>query len=114
MTRVPGVRVVARTSAFAFKGAGRDIREIGRRLDVEGVIEGSVQKSGDQVRITVQLNRVPDGTHLWSRKYDRRLGEIFALRNEISQAIAGELRTSPRPRPLYTTDAAYRLYQEGR
>ncbi len=115
LSRVPNLRVVARTSAFAFKGAGKDIREIGRQLGVDGVIEGSVQESGGQARITVQLNRVSDGTHLWSRKFDRPLTDVFAIQNEISQAIASELRGSSTslPPPTGATEA-YRLYEEGR
>jgi TolB-like protein/Tfp pilus assembly protein PilF len=115
LSRVPNLRVVARTSAFAFKGAGKDIREIGKQLNVGGVIEGSVQEFSGQVRITVQLNRVSDGTHLWSRKYDRPLRDVFAIQNEISQAIANELRGNAIVRTAPTTNAeAYRLYEEGR
>jgi eukaryotic-like serine/threonine-protein kinase len=115
LSRVPNLRVVARTSAFAFKGAGKDIREIGKQLDVTGVIEGSVQESSGQVRITVQLNRVSDGTHLWSRKYDRPLRDIFAIQNDISQAIANELRGGPIARSVPASNPeAYRLYEEGR
>jgi TolB-like protein/cytochrome c-type biogenesis protein CcmH/NrfG len=115
LSRLPNLRVVARTSAFAFKGAGKDIREIGKQLNVTGVIEGSVQKSGSQIRITVQLNRVSDGTHLWSRKYDRPLLDEFAIQNEISQAIANELRGGGVAQPPPSGNAeAYRLYEEGR
>ena len=115
LSRVPNLRVVARTSAFAFKGKSADVREIGRQLDVNGVIEGSVQESEGQLRITVQLNRVSDGTHLWSRKYDRPLRDVFGLQNEISQAIAGELRGSAAAQSPPTKNAeAWRLYEEGR
>jgi TolB-like protein/Tfp pilus assembly protein PilF len=115
LSRVPNLRVVARTSAFAFKGAARDVREIGKQLNVGAVIEGSVQKSDNQVRITVQLNRASDGTHLWSRKYDRQLRDIFAIQNEISQAIANELRAPSHSQPPPTSNAeAYRSYEEGR
>lgn len=115
LSRVPKLRVVARTSAFVFKGTAKDVREIGKQLDVDSVIEGSVQESGGQVRITVQLNRVSDGTHLWSRQYDRPLRDVFAIQNEISQSIASELRGSPLARSAPTSNAeAYRLYEEGR
>src|SRR5215467_3162988 len=95
LSRVPNLRVVARTSAFAFKGKANDIRQIGHQLNVSAVLEGSVRKSGDQLRITAQLNRVADGTHLWSRTYDRQLRDIFAVQREISQAIADQLRAGP-------------------
>jgi len=114
LSRVPNLRVVARTSAFAFKGKASDVREIGRRLNVEAVLEGSVRKSGDQLRITAQLNRVSDGTHLWSRTYDRQLRDIFTVQREISQSIASYLRAGRVPKRSGTEDlAALDLYQEG-
>ena len=77
LTHVEDLRVVARTSAFAFKGKQEDIREIGRKLNVESVLEGSVRKSGNRLRITAQLIKVSDGYHLWSEKFDRNLEDIF-------------------------------------
>ena len=115
LTRVPNLHVVARTSAFAFKGKPADVREIGRQLNVNTVLEGSVRKSGDQLRITAQLARVSDGYHLWSRTYDRRLQDVFAVQREISQTIAGLLRGGDLPARSQPRDLeAYRLYQEGR
>ncbi|HLX42748.1 MAG TPA: tetratricopeptide repeat protein [Bryobacteraceae bacterium] len=118
LSRVPNLRVVARTSAFAFKGKNTDIREIGKQLNVNAVIEGSVRKSGDRLRITAQLNRVSDGYHMWSRTYDRELRDVFAVQREISQSIASELRAGQLPTREHrepTKDLeAYRLYQEGR
>lgn len=115
LSRVPNLRVVARTSAFAFKGKAIDVREIGRQLNVAAVLEGSVRKSGDRLRITAQLNRASDGTHLWSRTFDRRLSDIFAVQREISQSIAAQLRAGQVPPRSQTHDLeAYRLYQEGR
>lgn len=115
LSRVPNLRVVARTSAFEFKGKPHDIREIGRQLNVSTVLEGSVRKAGQQLRITAQLNRVSDGTHLWSHTYDRPLRDIFALQREISQAIASQLGAGQIAHRESTTDLeAYRLYQEGR
>lgn len=114
LSRVPKLRVVARTSAFAFKGKNTDIRQIGQ-LNVDAVLEGSVRKDGDKLRITAQLNRVSDGTHLWSRTFDRQLRDIFATQREISQSIADQLRAGQIPeRPSTTNLAAYDLYQEGR
>jgi TolB-like protein len=115
LSRVPNLRVVARTSAFAFKGKANDIRQIGQQLNVNTVLEGSVRKDGDQLRITAQLNRVSDGTHLWSRTFDRQFRDVFAVQREISQAIAGQLRAGQVPHREPTTNLeAYRLYQEGR
>lgn len=115
LTRVPNLRVVARTSAFAFKGRAVDIRKIGEQLNVAAVLEGSVRKAGDQLRITAQLARVSDGYHLWSHTYDRSLRDIFAVQREISQAITDQLRAGEVPRHEQPHDIeAWRLYQEGR
>src|SRR5207237_8598548 len=115
LSRVPNLHVVARTSAFAFKDKAADIRQIGQQLNVTTVLEGSVRKSGDELRITAQLNRVTDGYHLWSRTYDRPLRDIFSVQREISQSIADQLRAGEVPRRETTGDLeAYRLYQEGR
>ncbi len=98
LTHVEGLRVVARTSAFSFRGKKIDIREIGSRLNVETLLEGSVRKAGNRVRITAQLISVADGYHLWSEKYDRDIGElccpedIFAIQDEISLAMVEELK----------------------
>jgi len=92
LTRVEGLRVVARTSCFAFKGKNEDIRGIGRKLNVDHVLEGSVRKAGKRVRITGQLIKISDGYHLWSDKFDRDLEDIFEVQDEISLAIARELK----------------------
>ncbi len=114
ISRVPNLRVVARTSAFAFKGKAVDVRQIGKQLNVEAVLEGSVRKAGDELRITAQLNRVSDGTHLWSRTYDRKLRDVFAVQQEISQTIAGQLRVGEIPKGQPTSNLeAYDRYQEG-
>lgn len=88
LTKVRGLQVVARTSSFSFKGKNEDIREIGKKLNASSLIEGSVRKSGNKVRITVQLINVSDGTHYWSEVYDRELIDIFQVQDEISLAIA--------------------------
>jgi TolB-like protein/Flp pilus assembly protein TadD len=114
LSRVNGLRVVARTSAFAFKGKPKDIREIGKQLNVDAVLEGSVRKAGDELRITAQLNRVSDGTHLWSRTYDRKMRDVFAVQQDISQAIANQLRAGDVPAAQPTANLqAYDRYQEG-
>ena len=92
LAQVPGLKVAARTSAFAFKGKDQDLREVGRILGVTTVLEGSVQRVGDQVRITAQLIDTRSGYHLWSEKYDRKLTNIFAVEDEISGAIAERLK----------------------
>ena len=88
LAQVPMLKVAARTSAFAFKGKAEDLRKVGEVLDVATVLEGSVQKSGDEVRITAQLIDTRTGYHLWSEKYDRKLTSIFVVEDEISKAIA--------------------------
>ena len=94
LTPLKGLRVAARTSAFSFKGKGDDLRTIGRKLNVTTVLDGSVRRSGDRVRITVQLNDVADGFQLWSERYDRELKDIFDVQDEIAKAIADRLRVT--------------------
>jgi serine/threonine-protein kinase len=92
LTKLPGLKVVARTSAFAFKGKNEDIRGIGETLGATHVLEGSVRKAGNRVRITAQLIGIADGCHLWSERYDREMADIFAIQDEISGAIVDVLR----------------------
>lgn len=92
LTRIPGLKVIARTSAFAFRGKEQDIRRIANALGVNHVLEGSVRRAGDRLRITGQLIRAADGVHLWSERYDRQMSDIFAIQDEISTAIVGALR----------------------
>ena len=89
---VRGLRVASRTSSFQFKGRASDVREIGRSLGVGAVLEGSVRKSGDRVRITAQLVSAADGYHLWSESYDRELQDVFAIQSDIAQRLARALR----------------------
>ncbi len=121
LAKLEGIRVVARTSAFEFKGKGQDIRKIGGQLNVGAVLEGSVRRAGDKLRVTAQLNNVADGYHLWSETYDRDLKDVFAIQEDISQAIVNILRVklaTNRPRPLvkkYSDDIElYNLYLKGR
>src|SRR5580765_3470662 len=92
LTRVDGLQVTSRTSAFAFKGKHDDIREIAIKLNVDKILEGSVRKSGNKVRITTQLINAADGYHIWSENYDRDLIDIFDVQDEISGIIANKLR----------------------
>ena len=94
LTRVEGLHVTARTSSFAFKGQNTDVREIGMKLGVSAVLEGSVRKAGDRVRITAQLIDTHDGYHIFSRVYDRVLEDIFETQDEISREIVDELRAT--------------------
>ena len=88
------LRVVGRTSSFAFKGTNQDLRAIGEALGVAYILEGSIRKAGERVRVTAQLVKASDGFHLWSQTYDRTLNDIFALQDEIAAAISGALETS--------------------
>ena len=92
LTRVAGLRVVARSSSFPLGHAGQDPREIGWRLGVGSLITGSVRKAGDQLRITVQMLDVASGFQKWSRRFERRLGDIFAIQDEIAEFVATTLR----------------------
>jgi TolB-like protein/Flp pilus assembly protein TadD len=92
LAQFPGLRVAARTSAFQFKGQNRDIADIARQLRVNHVLEGSVRKSGKQLRITAQLTKAESGFNLWSNSWDRELDDIFAIQDEISAAIADALQ----------------------
>jgi len=91
LSRVPGLRVPGRTSCFVFKGKTDDLRKIGQALSVETVLEGSVRKAGNRLRITAQLINVADGFHLWSERYDREMADVFAVQDEITQAIVSAL-----------------------
>jgi TolB-like protein/predicted Ser/Thr protein kinase len=121
LTRVEGLRVIARTSAFAFKGKDEDIREIGRKLSAGTLLEGSVRKAGNRLRITAQLINVADGCHLWSERYDRELEDVFAVQDEIALAIVDKLKLGLVGRDAVagggrrTKDLeAYNLYLRGR
>ena len=94
LAKIRGVRVAARSSAFTFKGKGATVGEVGRTLNVATVLEGSVRKAGNRLRISVQLVQVADGFHLWSQRYDRTLEDIFAVQDDIAQSVVAELRTT--------------------
>lgn len=94
LARIQGLRVVARTSAFAFKDKRLDVREIGRILSVDAILEGSVRAAGSRLRITAQLINVADGFHLWPERFDRDAGDIFAIQDELSLAIVDHLKVT--------------------
>jgi len=121
LSNVRALRVVARTSAFAFKGASLDIREIGRALDVATILEGSVQKSGDRIRVRAQLINVADGLHLWAETYDSETTDIFALQRDLALRIATALEAGLSPaerervvRRSTASTEAFALYLKGR
>jgi serine/threonine protein kinase/Tfp pilus assembly protein PilF len=91
LAKIEDLRTVARTSAFSFKGKDVDIREMGKKLNVESVLEGSVRKSGKRLRISAQLIHVADGYHLWSERYDREMEDVFTIQDEIAEAIVNKL-----------------------
>jgi serine/threonine protein kinase/Tfp pilus assembly protein PilF len=120
LTKVKDLRVPARVSSFSFKGKERDIQEIGGRLNVNTILEGSVQKAENRVRITAQLINVADESHLWSERYDRNMEDIFDIQDEITLAIVDKLQIElfgdERARVVkrYTdNDEAYDLYLKG-
>lgn len=94
LTKIHNLNVVARTSSFAFKHKFKDIREIGEKLNVGLVLEGSIRKAGNQLRITVQLIKVENGFHIWSERYDRRIEDIFAIQDEITMNIVDRLKST--------------------
>jgi serine/threonine-protein kinase len=121
LANMPGLRVASRTSVFALKGRREDIRTIGALLGVSMVLEGTVRRAGDRLRITAQLTDVQDGRLLWSERYDRDDCNIFAIQDEIARALAERLRSDllgeiADPLPHRTTEslAAYNLYLKGR
>ena len=121
LTQLPGLHVAARTSAFSFRGKENELRDIADKLKVSSVLQGSVRRAGDRVRITVQLVDVTSGFQLWSERYDRELKDIFDIQDEIARAVAGRLRvalssdTEHRLVARHTTNLeAYELYVKGR
>jgi TolB-like protein/tRNA A-37 threonylcarbamoyl transferase component Bud32/Tfp pilus assembly protein PilF len=121
LTKVEGLRVTARSSAFSFKGKGEPGREIGRRLKVGAVLEGSVRRSGSRIRVTTELISVADGYHLWSERYDREMVDVFAIQDEISRSIVDVLKvkllrfsTTPLVQPPTEDLEAYTTYLKGR
>jgi adenylate cyclase len=120
-SRLKGLRVPARTSSFAFKGKNEDVRRIGEQLNVTNILEGSVRKAGERLRITAQLINVIDGDHLWAQTFDRQLQDVFAIQDEITRAIVRALEMQligAGDQPLakhgtYNTDA-YQFYLQGK
>ncbi len=121
LTNVPGLSVAARTSAFAFRNKAEDVREIGKQLGVATVLEGSVQRAGDRLRVTAQLIKTSDGLHLWSENFDRSATDIFAVQDEVARAVVTALQGKLVARPDTSATsggtrnpAAYDAYLLGR
>jgi adenylate cyclase len=120
LTRVERLRVASRTASFQFRNAGADVREIGRRLNVDTLLEGSIRKTGNQLRVTVQLVDVVTGYHRWSQRFDRELEDVFAIQDEIAESVARKLRggvlSGQERRAMLrpeTDSAAYEYYLRG-
>jgi adenylate cyclase len=121
LARISGLRVPARTSCFAFRGLNLDAREIGQRLGVQGLLEGSIRKAGHRLRISVQLIDARNGYHLWSERFDRQLDDVFAVQEEIANSVISYLGLSLTPREdrqvhkrSTTSVQAYEFYLRGR
>ena len=119
LAQVDGLHVAARTSSFAFRDPQKDIREIGRLLNVSTVLEGSLRKAGSRIRLTAQLINVEDGYHIWSQSYDRELDDVFAIQDEVASAIAAALvdsfaGLSQKPAGRTQNVAAFEAFRTGR
>ncbi len=121
LAQVKDLRVAARTSSFSFKGQAHDVATVGTKLKVATVLEGSVRRAGNRLRITAQLVNVADGYHLWSERYDREIDDVFAIQDEIATTIANRLRVKlvagseqRLVKPATKNVEAYQLYLKGR
>jgi tetratricopeptide (TPR) repeat protein len=119
LVRIPAIKVIGRTSSFQFKGKNEDLRTIGTKLGVAYVLEGSVRKSGNRLRVTTQLIDTRDGTHRWSEHYDRDIGDVLTMQDEIAAAIVRTLQITfdadtLQSRPALKNTEAYNLYLRGR
>jgi serine/threonine-protein kinase len=115
LTQIQGLNVAARTSAFAFRGKEQDITKIADTLRVRTILEGSVRKAGNRIRVTAQLVNAADGYHLWSQRYDREMTDVFDIQDEIARAISERLKVTltERARRATSNPEAYELYLRG-
>jgi TolB-like protein len=116
LASIPELRVTARTSSFAFRDKQVDVRTIAEQLDVQHILEGSVRKAGDTLRVTAQLIEADSGSHLWSRRFDRKLEDVFAIQDEIAAAVVDALKISlldEMPEVKQINPDAYALYLQG-
>lgn len=119
LAQIEGLKVTGRTSSFQFKGKGMDLKEVGEKLGVATILEGSIRKQNDQLRITVQLVSSKDGYHLWSERFDRKITDVFAIQDEIAQAVSSKLKLTflngnEVAAAKATNQEAYDLYLQGR
>ena len=121
LAKIGALRVVSRTSVMQYKGARKSLRDIGAELQVERVVEGTVQRSGERLRISAQLVHAPTDTHLWAESYDRDLRDVLSLQSEVAQAIAREVQVklTPLDQARFTqvhpvNPEAYDAYLQGR
>ena len=121
LVQIPGLKVAGRTSAFSFKNRNEDLRTIGEKLNVNTILEGSVRKSGNRIRVIAQLNEASTGYHLWSQKFDSELSDVFSIQDEIARMIVDKLQLTlegkavePNLRPQTQNVEAYQLYLKGR
>src|SRR5579862_445424 len=119
LAKIPALKVIARTSSFAFRGKEQDITKIAETLRVRSILEGSVRRSGNRIRVTAQLIDATDGAHLWSERYDRQLTDVFEVQDEIAAAISGALQLKLVPQPTAAerykpSVPAYEAYLKGR
>jgi TolB-like protein len=119
LAKLPGVRVIGRTSSFQFKGKNEDLRKIGNTLGAAYVVEGSVRQSGNRLRVTAQLIGTTDGSHLWSESYDEDVGDVLKVQNQIASGIVRALQVTVgaddlQSRRVLRSAEAYDLYQRGR
>jgi eukaryotic-like serine/threonine-protein kinase len=121
LSQIGSLKVISRTSVMRFKGSGKALPQIARELNVDGIVEGSVLRSGDQVRITAQLIHAPSDTHIWAKSYERDLHEVLTLQSEVAQAIAKEIKAKVTPeertrltRAHQVDPQSYELYLKGR
>jgi len=113
LAQIPGLKVIARTSSFAFKGQNTDVRRIAAELAVTNILEGSVRRAGDRIRVTAQLIRASDGSGVWSQRYDRLMADVFAIQDELAEAIAAAPRLAAdaaRPKRYAPKLPAYELF----
>jgi TolB-like protein len=117
LAKLPGLKVIARTSSFAFRGKEQDITKIAETLRVRTILEGSVRRAGNRIRVTAQLISAEDGSHLWSERYDREMADVFAVQDEIAAAIADALQlklSGPAVRKRQPNLPAYEALLKGR
>src|ERR1019366_3373502 len=110
LAKIKGLKVIARTSAFAFKGKEQDIRKIAETLNVGTILEASVRRAGNRIRVTAQLIEAENGSHLWSERYDRDMTDVFAIQDEIAKEISEALKVRLAPRAQTVNIEAYQNY----